>query len=1657
MGQKTKDPPSFSLDKPYQQWKAEVKAWQYTVDQADKNKCALTIALSLPEKGCNDIRKRIFNTVNFYTTTGEGENRVEKISDTAYKDIIDFLDKEFAKDDIAELYDKTDTFLHTKKKDSETIKDFINRFDDNMSQAEKAGMGDISQGFKMCLFLKSSNLQDSDFKFVVSAIDYKQKTTLYPQAKDAMIKFFGSVRAAGQKSEDEGILDATDAMWSGGGGGYRGGGRGGYRGGGSRGRGGGRGPDDEYIVKSRFAGNIYGQEASQSQGHQNGNKSFRQLNPKKFGKVLKCHNCQAVTHLANKCPEANITLIGEQEDIQQLMELNARQEMEDEEKDYVGDISKALGNASITDANYTTCWAVTEVISTEVFQVNSRTKKVEEGGVLDTGCVATVGPRAWMNRRLARMSKKSREKVKIVPSGRVFRFGGGETAKSLGLYKIPVNVGGKNTILNIEVVDAPIPLLISKAAMKKAGAIIDTNKDTIQIFGREVKLKTVEAGHYAIQLDEWKEDADEVNEVMVGKTEEEEKQTDKAEVPKMWEKDKEKREKQILKVHQQMGHPSIKVFKRMLKISGDYSKEIDLYVNTLYESCVVCIKHGKGKTRPKICAPLSQEVNSTVAMDLKIWPKFNSIILYITCLFSRYTMGVVIPDKKPESVVKAFMDNWVLGFFGVPKHAVMVDNGGEFNNPQVKSMCEKLNLKLITTGALSPWQNGIVERNHSVVDQIILRMKEDNPKATIRELLRSALFAKNTMTNVAGFSSYQIVTGSNPKIPGVPYNDPPANEHETESEAMKKRLESMFKSREEYMKWENDNRLKKALNSRMAAPKLEHYETGEEVWYRHGKEGIWQGPASVIGQQNKLIYLRQGRFILAASNTNVKKSHPDEKREEEKEEKDDEGKEERKLRIRKKEKVVKIERNESDSDDSSDSDSDSTDSDDQDQSERVNEADANESHDSQASSPDADQTDQPRQSLDRAQAESPGSARESQAGTPEAARDMSPVASGSRESPLQTPEKAREGGDIDEELERELNREYIKLSPQIHKQAPKEKPFEYPEMKTGRLVRGDVIWARQLKDRSDPNAWHKFTIMVRTHKKCRYGETNHYGPHWNVLDENEVETGWYQDCWDWHLEGEARPDLIANYVNQDHDIVETCEHQEDDGTYVVFIPKEQIGQQFVLDAKAKEMNNFIVYKAFMEVVDEGQPRITMSWVITEKIYGTGEKGCKARLVVNGNQLEDSMPKDSPTVRKNTLRIMMALCVQNGWKMFNCDVTAAFLQSTFLMREVIVQPPKDIAKRGILWKLLRPCYGLPEASLCWFLTVNKYLKEQGMKEVIMDPAAYYWTKDNKLKGMYFGHVDDAYYCGDQEFHEQIMKPLFEKFKMGQIMEGEFRSLGWNVKTNERGELSISQLDYILTRVSKLPMQKPRNKYLHDRLSHEHAKILRSAIGVLRWLADQTRPDIAHAVLVLNTMQLEPTWREVKLFNATVDKVQRQPVEIIYRKLEPTKWFITIWCDASHNSINNRTGSVGAYLIFLSNGFVRGERRKCCLLSWRSKKIRRVCRSSTEAETITMSDALEEGDLIRDQIIAMTGMAPELIQMEVFCDAQNTLANIDKNTPPEATIPYRNEMIIIKDLLDSGKVRDARWVSGEIQMADSLTKLGAGESDLLETLNKGKFFN
>ena len=156
----------------------------------------------------------------------------------------------------------------------------------------------------------------------------------------------------------------------------------------------------------------------------------------------------------------------------------------------------------------------------------------------------------------------------------------------------------------------------------------------------------------------------------------------------------------------------------MLTAAGVLNENVKLILNKIYESCIVCIQFRKSLPRPRVAPPMAYDFNDCVCMDLKVWPKYGVIILYIIDMFSRYVTAQIIPDKTPESVIDVFLDNWILKMFGAPNR-VLFDNGGEFYNKKMKDLCENFNIKIHSTGAESPWQNGLCESNHRHVDQMV--------------------------------------------------------------------------------------------------------------------------------------------------------------------------------------------------------------------------------------------------------------------------------------------------------------------------------------------------------------------------------------------------------------------------------------------------------------------------------------------------------------------------------------------------------------------------------------------------------------------------------------------------------------------------------------------------------------------------------------------------------------------------------------------------------------------------------------------------------------------------------------------------------------------------------------------------------------------------
>lgn len=66
--------------------------------------------------------------------------------------------------------------------------------------------------------------------------------------------------------------------------------------------------------------------------------------------------------------------------------------------------------------------------------------------------------------------------------------------------KIPAKIGQTRCHIENEVVPANIPLLLSKASMKRAGTVLDMENDCAVMFSQPVKLDFTSSGYYCVNI-----------------------------------------------------------------------------------------------------------------------------------------------------------------------------------------------------------------------------------------------------------------------------------------------------------------------------------------------------------------------------------------------------------------------------------------------------------------------------------------------------------------------------------------------------------------------------------------------------------------------------------------------------------------------------------------------------------------------------------------------------------------------------------------------------------------------------------------------------------------------------------------------------------------------------------------------------------------------------------------------------------------------------------------------------------------------------------------------------------------------------------------------------------------------------------------------------
>ena len=189
------------------------------------------------------------------------------------------------------------------------------------------------------------------------------------------------------------------------------------------------------------------------------------------------------------------------------------------------------------------------------------------------------------------------------------------------------------------------------------------------------------------------------------------------------------------------------------------------------------------------------------------------------------------------------------------------DNGGEFANASFLSLCESLNITVKTTAAESPWSNGICERHNQTIARSIDKIIADTG-CDLELALCWAVNAKNALTNVAGFSPFQLVLGTNPRLPSNLTNDAPAISQVSTSQVIRENLNTLHAARKAFIACENDEKIKRALKANIRSSGEIKYVTGDTVHYKREDATQWHGPATVIGQTDQQVFLKHGSFYI---------------------------------------------------------------------------------------------------------------------------------------------------------------------------------------------------------------------------------------------------------------------------------------------------------------------------------------------------------------------------------------------------------------------------------------------------------------------------------------------------------------------------------------------------------------------------------------------------------------------------------------------------------------------------------------------------------------------------------------------------------------------------------------------------------------------------
>ena len=446
---------------------------------------------------------------------------------------------------------------------------------------------------------------------------------------------------------------------------------------------------------------------------------------------------------------------------------------------------------------------------------------------------------------------------------------------------------------------------------------------------------------------------------------------------------------------------------------------------------------------------------------------------------------------------------------------------------------------------------------------------------------------------------------------------------------------------------------------------------------------------------------------------------------------------------------------------------------------------------------------------------------------------------------------------------------------------------------------------------------------------------------------------------------------------------------------------------------------------------------------------------RSRLCVDGSRQQygiDYHDTYSPVVSWTTVRLLLILSNLLNLYSHKVDYVQAFSQATLDDEDVFMELPPGYKSKSnskdVVLKLKKNLYGLKQAAYNWHELLKSGLLKLGFKQSQIEPCLF--MKENIVCVLY---VDDTlFFSSDDALIDKHISAL-QSLQFELTDEGDVDTfLGVKITNNADGSITMTQpsmIEQVLSvlglsndsKCHKTPATSPPLHAHSDGAERTEKWNYRSVIGMLIYLAKNTRPDIEYAVHQCARFQLNPK----KAHENAVKRIGRYLLGTRDKGITFTPKLDEInslecFVDADFAGNYSKETSQDPDSVKSRTGCL--IRFAGCPITWFSRMQTEIALSTTEAEYIALSTAARTLLPMRELMIEISKLfnlkeiTPD-VKCTLFEDniGAETLAKSPKMNPRTKHIAIKYHHF--REAVDQGYLKITR-VATDKQLADILTK-------------------